>query len=139
MDVLVLPTMREPAPLISETVNETHQRPPSNTSAFNHFGTPAMTVPFTMLANLCWNPAASVPAGLTAAGLPVGLQIIGRRHADEVVLRLARLFEQARPWPRHAPARNAYDAIVTLPRRAPGLAYRYLFDRQSFYKPTPAP
>ncbi len=63
---------------------------------------PAMTVPFTMLANLCWNPAASVPAGLTAAGLPVGLQITGRRHADEVVLRLARIFEEARPWPRHA-------------------------------------
>jgi aspartyl-tRNA(Asn)/glutamyl-tRNA(Gln) amidotransferase subunit A len=60
-------------------------------------------VPFTMLANLCWNPAVSVPAGLTSGGLPVGLQIMGRRHADDVVLRLARIFEQARPWPRHAP------------------------------------
>ena len=60
---------------------------------------PAMAVPFTMVANLCWNPAVSVPAGLTAAGLPVGLQIQARRHADEVVLRLARLLEQARPWP----------------------------------------
>jgi aspartyl-tRNA(Asn)/glutamyl-tRNA(Gln) amidotransferase subunit A len=64
---------------------------------------PAMAVPFTMLANLCWNPAISVPAGFTAEGLPVGLQIMGRRHADDVVLRLARLFEQARPWPRLAP------------------------------------
>jgi aspartyl-tRNA(Asn)/glutamyl-tRNA(Gln) amidotransferase subunit A len=61
-------------------------------------------VPFTMLANLCWNPAVSVPAGLTADGLPVGLQIVGRRHADDVVLRLARRFEQARPWPRFAPS-----------------------------------
>jgi aspartyl-tRNA(Asn)/glutamyl-tRNA(Gln) amidotransferase subunit A len=59
-------------------------------------------VPFTMLANLCWNPAISVPAGLTADGLPVGLQIVGRRHADEVVLRLARLYEQSRPWRRTA-------------------------------------
>jgi aspartyl-tRNA(Asn)/glutamyl-tRNA(Gln) amidotransferase subunit A len=65
---------------------------------------PAMTVPFTMLANLCWNPALSVPAGLTSSGLPAGLQIIGRRHADEVVLRLGRIFEETRPWPRHAPA-----------------------------------
>ena len=66
---------------------------------------PALTVPFTMVANLCWNPAVSVPAGLTRAGLPVGLQIMARRHADDVVLRLARLFEQARPWPlRPAPA-----------------------------------
>jgi aspartyl-tRNA(Asn)/glutamyl-tRNA(Gln) amidotransferase subunit A len=59
-----------------------------------------------MLANLCWNPAASVPAGVTASGLPVGLQIVARRHRDDQVLRLARLFEQARPWSRHAPAAN---------------------------------
>lgn len=64
---------------------------------------PPMTVPFTMVANLCWNPAVSVPAGLTSAGLPVGLQIMARRHADDLVLRLARVFELARPWPRHAP------------------------------------
>lgn len=65
---------------------------------------PAMSVPFTMLANLCWNPSISVPAGLSAEGLPVGLQITARRHHDEVPLRLARLLEQRRPWPRHAPA-----------------------------------
>ena len=61
-----------------------------------------MATPFTMLANLCWNPAVSVPAGLTQDGLPVGLQIIGRRHRDDVVMRLARIFEQAQPWPRFA-------------------------------------
>ncbi|MBV8295644.1 MAG: amidase [Acidimicrobiia bacterium] len=60
-------------------------------------------VPFTMLANLCWNPAISVPAGLTHDGLPVGLQIVARRHADDVALRLARILEQTRPWPRLAP------------------------------------
>jgi len=59
-------------------------------------------VPFTMLANLCWNPAISVPAGVTHDGLPVGLQIMVRRHADDVALRLARIFEQTRPWPRLA-------------------------------------
>ena len=64
---------------------------------------PGMAVPFTMLANLCWNPAVSVPAGLTSEGLPVGLQVVGRRHADEVVLRLARVLEEARPWSRLAP------------------------------------
>jgi aspartyl-tRNA(Asn)/glutamyl-tRNA(Gln) amidotransferase subunit A len=62
-----------------------------------------MATPFTMLANLCWNPACSVPAAPTADGLPVGLQIMGRRHADDVVLRLARIFEAAAPWPRLAP------------------------------------
>jgi aspartyl-tRNA(Asn)/glutamyl-tRNA(Gln) amidotransferase subunit A len=72
--------------------------------------TGAMSTPFTMLANLCWNPACSVPAEPTAAGLPVGLQVMGPRHADEVVLRLARLYEQARPWPRLAPATAAATA-----------------------------
>jgi aspartyl-tRNA(Asn)/glutamyl-tRNA(Gln) amidotransferase subunit A len=62
----------------------------------------AMSTPYTMLSNLTWGPACSVPAGLTAEGLPVGVHIMGRRHADHVVLRLARLFEQARPWPRWA-------------------------------------
>jgi aspartyl-tRNA(Asn)/glutamyl-tRNA(Gln) amidotransferase subunit A len=64
---------------------------------------PSMTVPFTMLANLGWHPAVSVPAGITASGLPVGLQIQCRRHGDEIALRLARIFEQIRPWPRLAP------------------------------------
>jgi aspartyl-tRNA(Asn)/glutamyl-tRNA(Gln) amidotransferase subunit A len=64
---------------------------------------PAMATPFTMLANLTGLPACSVPAGLTSTGLPVGLQIMGRRHADEVVLRLARIAEQTRPWARWAP------------------------------------
>ncbi|MBV8161237.1 MAG: amidase [Acidimicrobiia bacterium] len=60
--------------------------------------------PFTMLANVCWNPAISVPAGLTSDGLPVGLQITAQRHADGVALRLARILEQTRPWARLAPA-----------------------------------
>ena len=49
----------------------------------------------------CWyisatgNPAASVPAGFTPEGLPVGLQIVGRAQADFSVLQLAHAFEQA--------------------------------------------
>jgi aspartyl-tRNA(Asn)/glutamyl-tRNA(Gln) amidotransferase subunit A len=65
---------------------------------------PAMSVPFTMLANLGWHPAASLPAGLTSTGMPIGVQVMCRRHADELVLRLARIFEQARPWPCLPPA-----------------------------------
>lgn len=63
----------------------------------------AMATPFTMLANLCWNPSISVPAGLTTDGLPVGLQITVSRHRDDLALRLARIWEQTQPWPRHAP------------------------------------
>jgi aspartyl-tRNA(Asn)/glutamyl-tRNA(Gln) amidotransferase subunit A len=55
--------------------------------------------PFSNPFNLTQQPAASVPCGLTAAGLPVGLQIVGPMHGDAVVLRAARAFEAARPWP----------------------------------------
>jgi aspartyl-tRNA(Asn)/glutamyl-tRNA(Gln) amidotransferase subunit A len=55
--------------------------------------------PFSYPFNLSQQPAASVPCGLTAAGLPVGLQIVGAMHADALVLRAARAFEAANPWP----------------------------------------
>ena len=48
--------------------------------------------------NLSGNPAASVPCGFTENGLPVGLQIVGRRSDDLGVLQLAARFEEARPW-----------------------------------------
>ena len=54
--------------------------------------------PFGSIINVCWNPAISIPAGLTSDGLPVGLQIVARRHREDILLRLARIFEQTAPW-----------------------------------------
>lgn len=48
--------------------------------------------------NMTGQPAASVPAGFTADGLPVGLQIVGRHLADADVLRASAAFESAAPW-----------------------------------------
>jgi amidase len=48
--------------------------------------------------NLTGHPAAAVPAGLTEGGLPVGVQIVGRRHADESVVAAAAAIERERPW-----------------------------------------
>ena len=48
--------------------------------------------------NYSGQPAVSVPAGWTASGLPVGLQIVGRRLEDALVLRAAATFEALRPW-----------------------------------------
>ena len=53
------------------------------------------TEPFSLLYHC---PALSVPSGWTAAGLPVGLQIVGRRFDDAGVLRVAAALEAARPW-----------------------------------------
>jgi aspartyl-tRNA(Asn)/glutamyl-tRNA(Gln) amidotransferase subunit A len=54
--------------------------------------------PFTYPFNMTQQPAASVPCGFTSAGLPVGLQVIGPRHADARVLAAGRAFQSARPW-----------------------------------------
>jgi amidase/aspartyl-tRNA(Asn)/glutamyl-tRNA(Gln) amidotransferase subunit A len=53
-----------------------------------------LTYPF----NFTGHPAASIPAGLAAGSLPVGLQIVGRRYADADVLAASAAFEKARPW-----------------------------------------
>jgi aspartyl-tRNA(Asn)/glutamyl-tRNA(Gln) amidotransferase subunit A len=59
---------------------------------------PMMWTPFTFPFNLTGHPAASLPCGFTKEGLPVGLQIVGRRFEDGTVLRAAAAFERARPW-----------------------------------------
>jgi aspartyl-tRNA(Asn)/glutamyl-tRNA(Gln) amidotransferase subunit A len=63
---------------------------------FEHIG-------FTVAYNMTQQPAASINCGYTSGGLPIGLQIIGRRFDDLGVLRLARAYETIRPaqrpWP----------------------------------------
>jgi aspartyl-tRNA(Asn)/glutamyl-tRNA(Gln) amidotransferase subunit A len=59
--------------------------------------------PFTYPMNLTGHPAATVPAGWTAAGLPVGLQITGRRFADRDVLAACHYLERTLPWAHRRP------------------------------------
>jgi aspartyl-tRNA(Asn)/glutamyl-tRNA(Gln) amidotransferase subunit A len=87
VDILALPTMREPAPLISETVSETHHRPHSNTGAFNRFGTPAITV----------------PCGFSKDGLPIGLQLVGPAFHEPTVLSIAHAYQQSTDWHQRKP------------------------------------
>jgi len=54
--------------------------------------------PFTYPFNLTGQPACVVPCGFTKAGLPVGLQIVGPRYADPLVMRAAGAFEEAHPF-----------------------------------------
>ena len=74
-------------PLIAETVDEKHHRPHSNTGAFNHFGTPAMTV----------------PCGFSKDGLPIGLQIVGPAYGEPVVLSVAYAYQKTTDWHKRVP------------------------------------
>src|SRR6185312_6263512 len=58
----------------------------------------ALTIP----ANTTGHPAVAIPIGLVD-GLPVSMQIIGRRHAEQLLLDLAHVVERERPWPLVAP------------------------------------
>ncbi|MEO5697571.1 MAG: amidase [Burkholderiaceae bacterium] len=58
--------------------------------------------PFSYPFNLTQQPACTIPCGLTAAGLPIGIQFVGPMFDDAIVLRAARAYESARPIPRPA-------------------------------------
>ena len=64
----------------------------------------------TYLLNFTGHPAASIPAGLSEDGLPVGMQIIGRRYADADVLAASAAFERLRPW--HESYRKCAERVL---------------------------
>lgn len=61
-------------------------------------------------ANLSGHPAASIPAGTSSNGLPFGLQVIGPRWRDDLVLEFAAAWELAHPWPSNAPGYEPFAA-----------------------------
>ena len=88
-DLLVTPTTPyDPPPARGPFPLETEGRPQAPDAAG------AFTMPF----NLNWNPAVTVRVGLSLAKLPIGMQIVGPQHRDDVLLQLARAFERERPW-----------------------------------------
>jgi Asp-tRNA(Asn)/Glu-tRNA(Gln) amidotransferase A subunit family amidase len=62
----------------------------------------SMAYPF----NMTMHPVASIPCGTTTDGMPVGMQIVGRRFGEAQILRLAARFEEAAPWARPPIALN---------------------------------
>jgi aspartyl-tRNA(Asn)/glutamyl-tRNA(Gln) amidotransferase subunit A len=61
------------------------------------------SVPFTAPFNISGQPAVSIPAGLSFDGLPAGLQVVTRRHEEELALACGFVAETSNPWPKFAP------------------------------------
>ncbi|MHA1294892.1 MAG: amidase [Promethearchaeota archaeon] len=59
--------------------------------------------PFTFPFNLTGNPAATIPAGWSADGLPIGMQIVGKRFDELTVLQVSKAFEEIAPWQNKRP------------------------------------
>jgi aspartyl-tRNA(Asn)/glutamyl-tRNA(Gln) amidotransferase subunit A len=73
----------------------------------DHAGTPADAYN-TQLANITGHPALSLPAGVSANGVPFGLQLMGPRFADDLVLTVGATWEAASPWPSSAPGYDPF-------------------------------
>jgi aspartyl-tRNA(Asn)/glutamyl-tRNA(Gln) amidotransferase subunit A len=86
-DVLVTPTCGRPAqPVGDDPVIASKE------------GAARLPYLLTRMFNLASSPAASVPCGFSASGLPIGLQIGSRPGGDEMILKVAHAYEQATPW-----------------------------------------
>jgi aspartyl-tRNA(Asn)/glutamyl-tRNA(Gln) amidotransferase subunit A len=94
-DLLLTPSVSVPALPLGRINPEGWPQHP-----WDWLGWASFSYPF----NFTGQPACSIPAGHTKAGLPVGLQIVGRRFADLTVLQAAAAFEKARPWQKKRPA-----------------------------------
>jgi aspartyl-tRNA(Asn)/glutamyl-tRNA(Gln) amidotransferase subunit A len=109
VDVVVLPTRRHTPRTVDASVEREETDVPrnpelENTGAFNVYGIPAI----------------SVPCGVTAAGLPVGLMIAGPRFAEGRVLALARAYEQATDWHTRRPPLTPDTPVPPLAKTSGG-------------------
>lgn len=93
-DVLVTPTTAQPPPRIGQY---------DGRGGLWTLNAVIGLVPYNAPWNLTGQPAASVPAGFGADGLPRGVQIVGRPGAETTLLSLAGQLEAERPWAQHRP------------------------------------
>jgi len=98
-DVLVAPTLT--VPTFSKHLTDGY---PTEIDGQSVIGVPT-DVMLTWVFNMTGHPVASVPAGFTDNGLPVGLQIVGRRFAEADLLSVAAELERIRPWTTQYPVR----------------------------------
>jgi aspartyl-tRNA(Asn)/glutamyl-tRNA(Gln) amidotransferase subunit A len=106
VDVVVAPTLRILPPSIGDMLKQVREgsldflvRMIANTSPFNQYGIPAVTV----------------PCGFSRSGLPMGLTLAGPHFSEGKLLALARAFEQATEWHTRRPALSPTMPVPPVP------------------------
>ncbi|OBB89533.1 amidase [Mycobacterium sp. 852002-30065_SCH5024008] len=105
VDLILTPTTYRPAPAIGQL---------DNSSIRSALGKAAPWGTYTTLWNLCGNPAAALPVGLTPKGLPLSAQLIGPHHTESLILCVAHQLEQTDKWLH----RTAMDWLLAQEKRA---------------------
>ncbi|SDG67498.1 amidase [Lentzea fradiae] len=95
VDVLLTPVLTRPPIRVGEWADR---------SVVTALLAAARYTTFLPLWNITGNPAASVPAGRSAAGLPLAVQLVGRRHDECTLLSVSAQLERARPWAGRVPS-----------------------------------
>ena len=95
-DVLLTPTNAVPPPLVGELRD--------NEDPWNGLRKSLLACPFTADWNMTGQPAVSLPLHVDTAGLPVGVQLVGRPAAEATLIRLSAQLEEACPWRSRRPA-----------------------------------
>ena len=93
-DILLTPTMAEPAPPIGELKGASIERI-------------IRLVPYTMPYNVSGQPAIGLPMHWTQEGMPLGIQLVAAYGQEARLIRLASQLETARPWRDRRPAIHA--------------------------------
>ncbi|MHC1591268.1 MAG: amidase family protein [Candidatus Helarchaeales archaeon] len=93
-DILLCPTTPIPAFDVSVDYPETIAGRAASVLTF---------IGFLYVFNMTGLPAASIPCGWTGDGLPIGLQIVGRRFDELTILQVAKAFEESKPWQQRKP------------------------------------
>jgi amidase len=94
-DALVTPTLTRPAPKLGTMPSRNPWKIDKNGRQVHEIYTwTAFVFPF----NATGQPAVSIPMGFNQAGLPLGLQVVGRPNDEAGIIALAAQFEEARPW-----------------------------------------
>jgi amidase len=94
-DILVTPTNATAPPLVGALRD--------NDNPWNGLAKSLLACPFTADWNMTGQPAVSIPLFVDSAGLPIGIQIVGRPAAEDVLIRVSAQLEDARPWAARRP------------------------------------